>query len=414
MALNSTLLAILLASSLSAPLTPIVPSAGQQQAPAPGQTRVGPVPTDPWPAWPPPPIYRSNPRGYTVGLSINVGSLGDGINGPLLASAGGDVTISAIVADNFTVSDLRHLQVNGGVLGIAGSEAGRFRGSWALEGPEDADVRRIVQKVPAGRYNGLVTRVEWPAIAFSSSIDEAAASRLTWPRRWSPEAALFLGPSEFIPSDSEVFKAFVNRLAGDQLRRTPVYLAAKDLVRKTILEFRNVDGVTMVQEEEGRIRGYRLNGAIRATQMLSATPGDLVCVSVAVLRAAGIPARPVIGIDSGKGTKTKSKLPRDRTSMCVWAEFRLPGVGWVPFDPWQMRGQGLANKDIRRPWRWFGTIRDQNRRVAIAYDFAPFAHGSVPDWPAGWSWQLGVNMNERLTFNSVVMPILISRGPVKP
>lgn len=407
------ILGVLLAGADPVAVEPASSMNPLQQA-APPRNVAGPTPTDPWAAWPPPPLYRSDPRGYTVGLSINVGSSGAAINSPLLASVDGEVTVTAIVADNFSIADLDRLEVSGGAIGVQGAGAGRFQAKWRVEGSPGEETRRIIQRIPNGQFNGLVMRVEWPAIAFSSRVDEAAASRIPWPRRWAPETTPFLAPSTLIQSESPVFKGFVARIAGDQLHRTPVYLAAKDLVRKTILEFRNINGSTMVKETEGRIRGYRLEGAIRATESLEASPGDLVCVCVAVLRAAGIPARPVIGIDSGKGTKTKSKLPRNKTSMCVWAEFHLPGTGWVPFDPWQMRGQGLANKRIEQPWRWFGTIRDQNRRVAIAYDFAPFAHGEVPDWPAGWSWRMAVSKQEPWTLNAIVTPIMVSRGQVRP
>jgi len=59
---------------------------------------------------------------------------------------------------------------------------------------------------------------------------------------------------------------------------------------------------------------------------------DIHSVFVALCRAAGIPAREVFGIRLGK------KDVQDITSwQHCWAEFYLPGYGWVPVDPADVR-----------------------------------------------------------------------------
>ena len=163
-----------------------------------------------------------------------------------------------------------------------------------------------------------------------------------------------------------------------------------------------------------RVLGYHVRGASQSIGQIQLSPPDLVCTCVAVLRAAGIPARPVIGIDSGKGTQSGRKLPRDRTSFAIWGEFRLPGKGWVPFDPWQMRGQGLRQLKVQQPWRWFGTIRDLNRRVALAYDFAPSGGGTTSPWPGGWAIAIAWRSDGRAFPTGTIEPILISRGRIRP
>ena len=383
------------------------PAAGHQAAPAgqAGRTPAGqatPVPTDPWPAWPAPPIYRGKPRAYTAGVDLTVSLAGDGSFGPLVGEGGGTLTISAVTADPFCVADLQGLQLTHGMDGHR------------LEGPENADQRFLVFQVPRKALGALQIRASWPVISFASLIDEKAAAQIAWPRAWTPEDAMYLQPTAFIESDHERFKEYVQSVAGDRLRRTPIYLAAKDLVRSTILEFRVINQTTMVMQEPGLARGYRVVGALQATSELAGAPADLVCACVAVLRAAGIPARPVIGADYGRDHKEKSKLPRGRTSMCVWAEFKLPGAGWVPFDPWQMRGQGLAQKDVAAAWRWFGSIEDLNRRIALGYDFAPYAFGRTPDWPAGWSWRVNERSQPPGQVTNVITPIMVSRGSVRP
>ena len=66
--------------------------------------------------------------------------------------------------------------------------------------------------------------------------------------------------------------------------------------------------------------------------LLLTAPGgkctDIHSVFVALCRAAGVPAREIFGIRQGKEAVV------DITSwQHCWAEFYLPGYGWVPVDP---------------------------------------------------------------------------------
>ncbi len=382
---------------------------------APGQAvpQAGPVPTDPWPAWPPLPLRRSEPRGYTVGLAIDVGATSQLPQVPdPFTSTGGTVTIEPVVADNWTVADLDQREIS---VRLNGSPV-PFETK--IDGDAKSDHRRLVISIPDGVVNTLSLRASWAAIAFNSEVDEAAASNIAWPRAWAPEVQPYLSPSFAIDSDQPIFREFVAGVAGDELRRVPVYLAAKDLVRRSILEFRNTSSEMLIREGRGAVRGFRLQGASIAASTADGTAGgtagDLVCVCVAVLRAAGIPARPVIGIYSGDGDRGSTKLPAGKTTLCCWAEFHLPGAGWVPFDPYEMRGSGLPQADIRKPWRWFGSIDELNRRVAIAYEFAPVRQGFIQDWPAGWAWTISGVVRAPLRIVDVTTPILVSRGRVRP
>jgi len=66
---------------------------------------------------------------------------------------------------------------------------------------------------------------------------------------------------------------------------------------------------------------------------------DISSVFVAVARSAGIPAREVFGLRLGK------KDGDDITGgHHCWAEFYLPGYGWVPVDPADVRKAMLVNK----------------------------------------------------------------------
>lgn len=59
---------------------------------------------------------------------------------------------------------------------------------------------------------------------------------------------------------------------------------------------------------------------------------DISSIYVALARAAGVPTREILGIRSGK----KDKQDVTGWQHC-WAEFYLPGYGWVPVDPADVR-----------------------------------------------------------------------------
>jgi transglutaminase-like putative cysteine protease len=73
------------------------------------------------------------------------------------------------------------------------------------------------------------------------------------------------------------------------------------------------------------------------------TPGgkctDIHSVFVALCRAAGVPAREIFGIRLGK------KATEDVTKwQHCWAEFFLPGYGWIPVDPADVRKMMLTQQ----------------------------------------------------------------------
>lgn len=89
---------------------------------------------------------------------------------------------------------------------------------------------------------------------------------------------------------------------------------------------------------------------------------DISSVYVAIARAAGVPARKVFGLRLGK----KSKEDMTNGHHC-WAEFYLPGTGWIQVDPADVRKVMLVRKlDLKEaePYReyFFGAV-DEYRIV---------------------------------------------------
>ena len=181
----------------------------------------------------------------------------------------------------------------------------------------------------------------------------------------------------YIESNDPIFAETVERVSEGKLRFVPPYLAAKDLVRYCLNEIQ-ISGSTMYFGRAGVLHGLNIDGALTAARNGRGNENDLVCVCVAMLRAAGIPARPVIGVEENEKKK--------RDDLLVWAEFFLPGAGWIPFDPAEMRGKGLRNRDVRQPWPEFGEMKDLNRRIPLAYHFIPPKAVESPQRAAVWGW----------------------------
>ncbi len=97
---------------------------------------------------------------------------------------------------------------------------------------------------------------------------------------------------------------------------------------------------------------------------------DISSVFVALSRAAGVPAREIFGVRLGK------KAEEDITGwQHCWAEFYLPGTGWVPVDPADVRKmmlvEKLAEDDPKakeyREYFW-GGLDPYRFRVAVGRD----------------------------------------------
>lgn len=136
---------------------------------------------------------------------------------------------------------------------------------------------------------------------------------------------------------------------------------------------------------------------------------DIHSVYVALARAAGVPSREVFGIRQGK------KDGQDITGwQHCWAEFYLPGYGWVPVDPADVRKlmlkQDLKLSDPKtaelRDYFWGGidpyrvklatgrdlTLAPAQQGAAVNYLMYPFAQvgDKTLDWldPATFKYRI--------------------------
>ncbi|GBE12586.1 transglutaminase-like superfamily protein [bacterium BMS3Bbin14] len=132
---------------------------------------------------------------------------------------------------------------------------------------------------------------------------------------WDPaDYGRYLGPTSRGPVDGRV-KVLADRITRG---RTTVLGRAKAIY-------------DWICENMYRDPGTRGCGSGDVCSLLARPGGkctDIHSVFVALCRAAGVPAREIFGIRLGK----KAQVDITRWQHC-WAEFYLPGYGWVPVDP---------------------------------------------------------------------------------
>lgn len=329
-------------------------------------------------------LDRYEPRVYDVYMEVNV----HGYLSPQKMMAPGrpfranlnlaDARIIMPVITRGTFNTVDHDSIHAGLWLDDGVEDTTIQERAQLDGDQPFNSYRAVLPVDQVRGDRLRWRVGYQIQVWSSRINDAMAAEVDWPTEWPEEVRDGLRPQRFIESSDPIFTETVQEVSEGNLRQVPPYYAAKDLVRFVL---QNVQ-----VEEGGEFRGHlnvltgmNINGAKSAATTGRATPHDLVCACVAMLRAANIPARPVVGMQRRQG-------PRVVHEFVSWAEFFLPGAGWVPFDPMAMRGKGL-HRHVSEPWPEFGTLSDLNTRIPLAYGFTPPGTSDPAEYPAIWGWE---------------------------
>lgn len=206
--------------------------------------------------------------------------------------------------------------------------------------------------------------VSWTVESWSCELDEATAARGTWPAKWPEDVERWRSASPGVDSDDPALKATVARLFATLPEGTPPVFAAKELIRAGCRSLRNANHSEGSSTGAQR-RGIPVWGSSAALQAQVGCEADVVCISLAYLRAGGFPARPVIGVVQGSSS---AKSERRSDSLEMWAEVFIPDAGWVPFDPNEIRGGISAQTAVNVKWDGFGTDKHWNERVPITHE----------------------------------------------
>ncbi len=128
----------------------------------------------------------------------------------------------------------------------------------------------------------------------------------------------YLEPNWWIATDGEIKKIADSIIEGK-----------KGVLAKSRAVY---DWVVENTERDPRVRGCGLGIVEQTLIKRSGKCADISSVYIALARAAGVPSREVFGIRLGK------EAEEDITGgYHCWAEFFLPGTGWVPVDPADVR-----------------------------------------------------------------------------
>lgn len=179
--------------------------------------------------------------------------------------------------------------------------------------------------------------------------DVERVRRVEFGRLADPDAsvAIYLRPEALVESDHPELRAALGEVFPEGIDpKAPAYDVAW-AIYEWVLEH------SSYQLNAERGRASKLWGALDLLRTGRGECSEYSALFVALCRAAGIPARSQVGFWAKK-----------ELSPHVWAEFHLPGVGWVPVDP--STGDDPRN-DLTR---WFGNLPDLNQRVTVtlAYD----------------------------------------------
>ncbi len=143
---------------------------------------------------------------------------------------------------------------------------------------------------------------------------------------WHPsDYRMFLEATSFGPVDGDVKKL------ADQITK-----GQKGVLAKARAIY---DWVCTNMHRDPNIRGCGVGDVPSLLNSLGGKCADIHSVYVALARAAGVPAREVFGLRLGK----KDGDDISGAQHC-WAEFYLPGYGWFPVDPSDVRKAMLSEK----------------------------------------------------------------------
>lgn len=150
------------------------------------------------------------------------------------------------------------------------------------------------------------------------------------------KASVWLKPEARAQSDHKEIVAFAHTVTKGFTAKTPVADVALAVY-------------SAVLKRSVYARTGALPDALATLRSGKGECGDLGALFVATCRAAGVPARTVSGFCYGND------------QWHVWAEFQVPGLGWVPVDPAYAEG-AMPHADTPL---YFGVIPDLRNRIAV-------------------------------------------------
>lgn len=234
-------------------------------------------------------------------------------------------------------------------------------------------------------------RVEcsWRMQTHRTVYDDDAASTVAWPAvAWPDDAQrvldtpLFRAPVDDPDRLGRALDALVERWVGaGRTRAARPAVLAKFLAGKVQGHVRSIERRGRVATApRSRLRFdpgaepplIEVGGLERLIETGRGTEHDLALLLAGLYRAAGLPARVVVGVevDPDRADVGVNEGLRTWVEWCLYDEER-DAAHWIPVDIARMRVHASRVADLGRPWRFFGTHPGMDRIVPVAFDLEP-------------------------------------------
>lgn len=238
------------------------------------------------------------------------------------------------------------------------------------------------------------------------TLDERAAAAITWPREWPAETQVFLRGEPGINPEDPAIKALAEGASPGGARTTTPYQAARNAVIAVLSRWKSMTGDSSEFGPDNELRGIGFSKQAAGLAAGRGTPVELAATCVAAVRALGIPARIVHCLQSdsrGRG-EGRGRQPVKFRSVC---EFYLPSIGWVPFDPIELRGQNAPSRAGAGPIKGFGNVTDLEKALPLAFRTVPEGFRRA-DREATWGWNADPGQMSIVDENRAVSRIRLS------
>ncbi len=231
-------------------------------------------------------------------------------------------------------------------------------------------------------------KLEIPMTCWETIFDEKAAAKAVWPAggAWPRMAQATFTPQAKIdvddpgqPSNSQALKDLVAAWTnGKDPKSVSPLMLAKSFAGRVVEKFQP-SGNGEDYDRQGSFIGMLLQGPAETIRRGTGSPHDIASVLVGAYRAAGLPARLVIGYDvtDNKGDdSTPFTKKRGGVELRSWVEFCLydetnQTEAWIPVDPVRMRKRSSKIPPFDQPWKYFGDHDELDSVMPFAFQFIP-------------------------------------------
>jgi hypothetical protein len=259
--------------------------------------------------------------------------------------------------------------------------------------------------------------------AFKTVIDEERAFAVDWPKQELPEALnSSLGSQLYVEADAPEIARLVEVWTNGNAKRVKPYYLAKHLASKVIEWYQPSEGPYLADRDSDIFKstaggaamtaGYNVRGAVWAAREQRGSNLDMANLLCAVYRAAGIPARVVIGYDH------EAQREDNRPPVIAWVEFFLmvdqenQRGEWIPVDIIRQREFASRAPDVTRSWKYFGNHDLSQNYSVISFHWHPPTTVVNSGPPAFWGWlpkPSAPNVDQGVRFHAFATPMTAER-----